>query len=100
MPHQAGEASNTLGLVLRLSVPAEGGLRLLATEVATRVAAYCGNGASAEAAGATLESLAERVAPKGADGEITFEFTRIEGGLLIRARCNGRSSEARHPLPA
>ena len=100
MPQRAGKAAGSRALVLRLSVPAQGGLRAIAKEFATRVAAHLGNGATAESAGATVESLADRVAPKGSDGEITFEFTRVEGELLIRARCNGRSSEARHPLPA
>ena len=84
---------------LRLSVPASGGLRSVAQEFATRVAAHLGSDSTAEAAGAACEDLAERVAPQGSDGDITFEFTEGDGELLIRARCKGRSSETRHPLP-
>ena len=31
--------------------------------------------------------------------DITIEFHRTNGDLRIEARCAGRSSEARHPLP-
>jgi hypothetical protein len=87
--------------MLRLSVPAQGGLRVVATEVATRVAEYLGTSLpDAESAGITLEGLAERVAPAGCDADITFEFSEVDRELLIRARCDGRSSEARYPLPA
>ncbi len=88
-------------LMLRLSVPAQGGLRAVATEVATRIAAYLGSALpDAEYAGAVLEELARRVAPGGSEGDITFEFREVDRELLIKARCDGRSSEARHPLPA
>jgi hypothetical protein len=101
MSQGAGNATETRSLVLRLSVPAQGGLRGLATEVATRIAAYLGSQPpEAESAGVTLEGLAERVAPAGSEGDITFEFREVEGELLIRARCDNRSSEARYPLPA
>jgi hypothetical protein len=98
---QRGEDGREKALMLRLSVPAQGGLRSVAAEFATRVAAYLGSdGPHAASAGAALEGLAARVAPDGADGDITFEFTSERGELLIRARCNGRASEARSPLPA
>ena len=86
-------------LLMRLSVPAQGGLRSVATEFATRLAAHLGSFDGAEAAGMAVDKLAERVAPTGSDANITFEFTQDDGELLIRARCDGRSSEARHPLP-
>ena len=98
MSHRRGKATETPPLVLRLSVPAQGGLRVVAADFAERVAAYLANGASPEPARAALESLADRVAPDEAEGDITFEFSKVEGALLIRARCSGRSSEARHPL--
>jgi hypothetical protein len=94
-----GEGSSANQLAMRLSVPAHGGLRGVASEVATRLAAYLGSpDADAACAGTTIEHLAERVAPAGVDGDITFEFTEADGELLIRARCDGRSSEARCPL--
>ena len=98
MAHSAkGDGAKVL--LLRLSVPAQGGLRAVATEFATRLAAHLGGFDGAEAAGLALDSVAQRVAPEGSDANITFEFTENEGELLIRARCDGRSSEARHPLP-
>lgn len=88
-------------LVLRLSVPAAGGLRHVATDVATRIAAFLGSDPpDAESAGATLEGLAARVAPAEGEDDIHFEFCEVEGELLIRARCRDRVSEARYSLPA
>jgi hypothetical protein len=87
--------------MLRLSVPADGNLRTVAREMATRVAAYLGiREEDAGAAGDALEGLADRVAPQGAGGDIVIEFSEVDRELLIRVRCDGRSSEARCPLPA
>jgi hypothetical protein len=99
MSDAGGKPAGANALKLRLSVPASGGLRAVAAEFATRVAAHLGSDSTAEAAGAACEHLAERVAPQGSGGDITFEFTEGDGELLIHARCNGRSSEARHRLP-
>jgi hypothetical protein len=99
MSESAGKPAGGKALELRLSVPASGRLRAMAAEFATRVAAHLGSDSTADAAGAACEHLAERVAPDGSEGDITFEFTEGDGELLIRARCNGRSSETRHPLP-
>jgi hypothetical protein len=88
-------------LVLRLSVPARGVLREVASDVANKVAAYLGDSvADARSVSAALAALAARVAPDGADAEITFEFSRVEGELVIAARCGSQSSEVRCPLPA
>ncbi len=87
--------------MLRLSVPAEGSLRGVAGEMATRVAIYLGSrDDDAQSAGKVVEGLAERVAPAGAGGDIMIEFSEVDRELLIRVRCDGRSSEARCPLPA
>jgi hypothetical protein len=97
-PVNANEGSS---LVLRLSVPAEGGLRSVATDVAMRIAEYLGsNRPDAESAGVTIEGLAARVAPTGVSADIQFEFREIDRELLIRARCDDRSMEVRYPLPA
>ena len=86
--------------MLRLSVPADGSLRGVAREMATRVAVYLGSREEdAESAGNAVEGLAERVAPQGTGGEIMIEFSEVDHELLIRVRCDGRSSEARCPLP-
>lgn len=87
-------------LVLRLSVPAQGGLRAVATHVANRIAEYLGGNVDRKSAGVTLEELAARVAPDGVEGEITFEFCEVDRELLIRACCDDRSSEARFRLPS
>ena len=101
MSESGGNGADKRALELRLSVPAQGGLRAVAAELATRVAAYLGiTLPDAESAGATLEALAERVAPAGTQGDITFEFSEQDQALLIRARCDGRSSEARCALPS
>ena len=89
------------GLVLRLSVPAGGDLRSVATDIATRVAAYLGERAPDGAAiAAALDGVASRVAPAATDAEITFDFRGVNGGLVIEAHCGSRSSEVRCPLPA
>jgi hypothetical protein len=88
-------------LVLRLSVPAKGGLRAVAADVAGKVAAYVGSTAGdAVSVIAALERVASGVAPDAADAEITFEFRDVDGDLLIEARCGTRSSEVRCTLPA
>jgi hypothetical protein len=81
---------------MRLSVPSEGTLGAVAGELAAKVAEFLGG--EAGSIGASLEQLTSRVAAAGED--ITYEFREINRELVIQARCNGRSSEARHPLPA
>ena len=99
MPQSPNRAPG--GLVLRLSVPAAGDLRSVATEVATRVAGYLGDRPPDEAAvTAALDAVAARVAPASKDAEITFDFRAVNGELLIEAQCGTRSSEVRCPLPA
>jgi hypothetical protein len=89
------------GLVLRLSVPAGGDLRTIATDVAVRVAASLGDRTpDPQAVSAALDAVASRVAPPAGDAEITFDFRGVNGELLIEAHCGSRSSEVRCPLPA
>jgi hypothetical protein len=83
-------------LEMRLSVPSDGDLRAVAGELAAKVAEFLGG--EAGSIGATLDSLTSRVATSGE--EITYEFRHSDRALIIQARCNGRSSEVRHPLPA
>lgn len=102
MPGATGTGSNSHALEMRLSVPAEGGLREIARELATKIAEHLGSGApDAASLGAAVDGLASRLsnghARQGQD--ITFEFRQVEGALVIRARCSGESSEVRHPLP-
>jgi hypothetical protein len=89
------------GVVLRLSVPFGGALRIVASDIAARVAGYLRERApDAGVVAAALEHVAAGVAPASADAEITFEFRDVNGELLIEARCGSRSSEVRCPLPA
>jgi hypothetical protein len=90
------------GLVLRLSLPIAGEFAGIAPEAAVKIAELLGrSGAEARAAGETIEALVADVAPaSGASADdITFEFHQSDGELRIEARCAGRSSQARHPLP-
>jgi len=99
MPQSSDQAPR--GLVLRLSVPAAGDLRCVATDIAPRVAAYLGDRAPESAAViAALDALASRVVPASNDAEITFDFRAVNGDLLSEAHCGSRSSEVRCPLPA
>jgi hypothetical protein len=99
MPHSPDLAPD--GLVLRLSVPSGGDLRLVAIDVATRVAEFLRDRApEAASVGAAVEGVASRVAPVAGDAEITFDFREMNGELVIEAHCGSRSSEVRCPLPA
>jgi hypothetical protein len=89
------------GLMLRLSVPFGGPLRVVACDVAARIVESLKERAPAPAAvAAALDSVAASVAPSSADAEITFDFRNVNGELLIEAHCGTRSSEVRCPLPA
>ena len=88
-------------MVLRLSVPADGEFPTVAADVAVKIAEHLGRSAAdAKMAGESIQALMADVAPAGrATGEITFEFHRVDEELRIEARCAGRTSQTRHPLP-
>ena len=87
-------------LLLRLSLPSARDFSSVAPEVAGKIADSLGRGPDeARAAVTTLESLVAEVAPDEGAGEITFEFHYANGELRMEARCAGRASRARHPLP-
>jgi hypothetical protein len=87
-------------MVLRLSVPAAGGLRVVAGDLAVKMAEHLSAAApDAERMGDALEELANRVAPPGLEADIGFEFRSSGSELLIRADCKGQTSELRYPLP-
>jgi len=90
------KAPDSPALEMRLSVPSEGDLTAIAAELAAKVAEFLG--AESGPISATLEALSSRVAATGQD--ITFEFREVNRELIIEARCNGRTSEVRHPLSA
>jgi len=89
------------GMLLRLSVPAGGDLKVVAVDVAKRVAEFLREGAP-DTVGlrVAVEGVASKVAPAASDGEITFDFREVNGELQIEAHCGSRSSEVRCPLPA
>jgi hypothetical protein len=87
-------------LILRLSVPASGGFRACAADLAAKVGESLGQRpADAKATAAAIDSLAAQLESRDDKAEITFEFHQLNGELRIEARCGGRSSEARYPLP-
>ena len=89
------------GLLLKLSVPAEGPLRIIATDIAAKVAEYLRPGqADADTVTAAVESAASQVLSGGSDSDIAFEFRLVDRELLIEARCGSRTSEVRCQLPA
>lgn len=88
-------------MVLRLSVPANGGLRVIASDLAVKLAEHLGAAnPDAERMADALDELASRVAPPGLDADIGFEFRSSGSELLIRAECKGQTSELRYPLPS
>ena len=99
MPESTGKSADGHAFALRLSVPAEGDLHDIAGEVAAKVAEHLGAG--------DAQSLAEKVARlmlKLRDGspqaqDIAMEFRRVEGELVVEARCAGGASEVRHEIP-
>ena len=88
-------------MLLRLSVPAGGDLRVVAVDIAKRVAEYLREGApDTQGLRVAVEGVASKVAPAASDAEITFDFRELNGELQIEAHCGSRSSEVRCPLPA
>ena len=88
-------------MLLRLSVPAGGDLKVVAVDVAKRVAEYLREGApDTMGLKVAVEGVASKVAPAATDAEITFDFREVDGELHIEAHCGSRSSEVRCPLPA
>jgi hypothetical protein len=87
-------------LVLMVSVPAEGELRIVATDIAARVAEYLGLRSTPDSVTEAVERAASEVV-RGAGGEdISLEFRQLSRELRIEARCGSRTSEVRCPLPA
>lgn len=87
------------GLVLRIAFPATGDLRDIAGAVAAKVAEQLGVEGQGNGLGEALDDLARRLEP-GADGEVAFEFHKLDRQLKIEARAGDRSVEARLPLSA
>lgn len=94
-------APGASALVMRVSIPPGGDFRGVVRELAMKIAEYLGSShVDAAAAATSLEAVASAVMPAGsAEDDVVFEFRQGERELLIQARCDGRTSEARHPLP-
>ena len=100
MPQSPG-APGAPTMVLRLSVPVADGFRAVAVDLAVKVAEYVGCAPpDVSKVVALLESLAANVASDASGSDVTSEFHQQDDELRIEARCGGRTSEARHPLPA
>ena len=101
MPDQPGTSADRRALDLRLRVPAEGELRGIAGDLAAKIAEALGAGSpDAQDLGARVAGLASQLANGGRAGrDITFEFRQVEGELVVEARCDGKASEIRQPLP-
>ena len=102
MPGAADHTPDGRALQMRLSVPAEGGLRGIASELARRIAEHLGTAPpDAQSLGNKVEGLASKLGNGGGHQEqdITFEFRQVEGELVIEARCNDEASEVRLQLP-
>lgn len=103
MPEASDNTPGGPSLEMRLSVPAHGDLRGVASVLAARIAEHLGTAApDAEALGRQIEGLAANLGTKEASAEqaITFGFRRVANELVIEARRNSEASEVRHPLPA
>lgn len=99
MAESTGSAQGEV--LLRLSVPVAGDLRVIASDMTMKVAEYFGLSASDAGGVATaVERTAAEVAPPGSEGPIEFVFRRAAGALLIEAHSSGRAADTRHELPA
>ena len=103
MAEKSGQPVQGPALDVQLWVPADGDLRGIARELATKIAEFLGTTApNARSLGEAIEKLASRLGNSGSpQGEpISFSFRHVGGELVIEARCAGAPSEIRHPLPS
>ena len=88
-------------MLLRLSVPAGGELRVVAVDIAKRVAEYLRDRAPDAVGGRRLSRVSPRASrrrrPTAKSPSIS---AKLNGELQIEAHCGTRSSEVRCPLPA
>lgn len=87
---------------MHLSVPAEGGLRGIAGELAARIAEHLGAATpDARTLAELVDGLASRLGTEACAGKaIAFEFRQAGRELVVAGRCNDKTSEVRHPLPS
>jgi cobalamin biosynthesis protein CbiG len=99
MPDTAGNTPAAPALDLKLSVPAEGDLRGIAGELATKIAEHLG-APDARSLGVKVAGLASRLGNGGGhkDQEIFFEFRQVDGELVVDVRCNGEATQLRQAL--
>jgi hypothetical protein len=102
MPDTTGDNAAAPALDLKLSVPAaEGDLRGIAGELATKIAEHLGaKSPDAQSLGHKVAGLASQLGNGGGhtDHEISFEFRQVDGELVVKARCNGEATEFRLQL--
>jgi hypothetical protein len=96
MTNSAGAVHN--GLVLRMSIPASGGLAGLGPALASRLAEQLGErGTEATKVAEAVTDLSKAVDPSGT-ADVEFEFHKLDAELKIVARQDGRAAETRLPL--
>jgi hypothetical protein len=98
MSHPHEPAST--GLLLKLSVPTSEPLRIIAADIAAKVAEFLKSSPNGESVTAAVESAASQATAGGTESEIALEFRLEERELRIEARCGSRTSEVRCPLHA
>ena len=85
------------GLVLRMSVPVEGQMAI-GPELASKLGQQLG--LSADAAGAVVRAITDLTAQLlEPDGDVEFEFNKLDAHLEIVARGGDRRETTRVPLP-
>ena len=98
MPESTGKSADGQVFALRLSVPAHGDLHDIAGEVAAKVAEHLGAG-DAQSLAAKVADLAAKLRNGSQGQDIAMEFRRVDGELVVEARCAGAASEVRHEIP-
>src|SRR5262249_28809505 len=99
VPMSESRDAQPKALVLVVSVPVEGELRIIASDIAAQVGEYLGQ-ESAASVNEAVERAASQVLPAANGEDISFEFRQLASELCVRARCGSRTSEVRCPLPA
>ena len=99
MPEPTGKTADGHAFDLRLWVPAEGDLREIAGELAAKVAEHYGAGADAQSLAAKVAGLASEMRNGSQGQDIVLDFRRVEGELVVEARCAGAALEVRHEIP-
>jgi hypothetical protein len=95
MTNSAGAVQK--GLVLRMSMPAAGRMAEIGPELASKLGEQLG--LSADATGAVRQAMTDLTTQLSErDGDVEFEFNKLDADLEIVARGGDRRAAARVPL--